>query len=673
VSRQINHLLLNANFMSFLQVQGQNFFLSGSGIDDTQTTIGLTSMTFPNGDTITTADIGEIGYATIEPETEFEENISFTGITQNGDGSATLTGVTRGLDFASPYTTVAGLKLPHAGGLIVRMTNSAPFYTEFSVLRNTETATGVKTFTNFPVKSGTLTPSAAGQMATKQYVDDQVAGGTASYDQNLIEGVAGETLAVGNWVYFKESDARWYKTDADTASTASNLKLGAAQSVAASAGDAVNVVIGGLAKDLSGITAGSRYYLSATAGAVTTTPGEVAIFVGWGFTTTQILMGLEDLPDNVVPGVSGEALTVGNFVYLKNSDGKWYKTDSNAAATTVGVQIGVTQVTVGAADATILVRIAGVDQNQSGLTAASNYFLSGTAGGVATTQGTFIKMVGTAVDSQRILLTGVGDIYAADQQGQKVYGASGAGTDAYAVTYNPPILALKSGLKLGFRADVINTGAATFSPDGLTAKSIVRFDGTALQDGDIRANEDVEVMYNTTLDAWTLQTQVSNVTDRVNITTTPVTVASTASETTLLQVSIPANTLGTNNGVIARLNISNFIGNNGARTATIRAKYGGTTLCTASLIGVDATALAGYIEFQLLSSGSTSSQVGFLIGDLKQDGSGTGTLDATHDVATGTATEVSTGALNLTITVQWDSSSASNTITMHSAYIKRLS
>jgi hypothetical protein len=49
----------------------------------------------------------DIVYGTIAPKTSSSEFISFTGITQNADGTATLTGVTRGLAKKYPFINVS--------------------------------------------------------------------------------------------------------------------------------------------------------------------------------------------------------------------------------------------------------------------------------------------------------------------------------------------------------------------------------------------------------------------------------------------------------------------------------------------------------------------------------------------------------------------------------------
>jgi hypothetical protein len=123
-------------------VQGQTYYLAGSGVTLTATTISLQSMEYPDGTLVAMADFGDLGYITLEPETEREENASFTNLTQNADGSVTLTGVTRGLAFKTPYTQDLALRQDHAGNTEVRVTNSAPFYNQLAVKENDESITG---------------------------------------------------------------------------------------------------------------------------------------------------------------------------------------------------------------------------------------------------------------------------------------------------------------------------------------------------------------------------------------------------------------------------------------------------------------------------------------------------------------------------------------------------
>lgn len=109
-------------------VQAQPFKLAGSGSSIGDTTLTLQSMVGIDGSLITTTDIGIFGEGTIEPGNGVqEEAIQFTGITQNSNGTATLTGVSTVL-FKSPYTATSGIAKTHAGATTFILTNSAAFY-----------------------------------------------------------------------------------------------------------------------------------------------------------------------------------------------------------------------------------------------------------------------------------------------------------------------------------------------------------------------------------------------------------------------------------------------------------------------------------------------------------------------------------------------------------------
>ena len=77
---------------------GTNYRLRSS-VGLSETTINLSSFKEPVSNIPYTMSYINtvIAYGTIDPQTSRSEFISFTGITQNSDGSAQLTGVTRGL------------------------------------------------------------------------------------------------------------------------------------------------------------------------------------------------------------------------------------------------------------------------------------------------------------------------------------------------------------------------------------------------------------------------------------------------------------------------------------------------------------------------------------------------------------------------------------------------
>jgi hypothetical protein len=112
--------------LKFAQLQSTT--LAGAGAAIGATSIILTSFKSIDGVNLSMTDFGSIGYATLEPNNgEYEEQISFTGITQNGNGTATLTGVKHVL-FITPYTETSGLTKSHAGGTKFVISNTSKFY-----------------------------------------------------------------------------------------------------------------------------------------------------------------------------------------------------------------------------------------------------------------------------------------------------------------------------------------------------------------------------------------------------------------------------------------------------------------------------------------------------------------------------------------------------------------
>lgn len=161
---------------NFKYVQAQFFTLAGAGCTLGATSITLSSFKQIDGTTnLTMTDFGTRAYGTLEPGNGvFEEQISFTGVVQNANGTATLTGVSTVL-FVSPYTETSGTSMSHAGGVKFVISNTAGFYNQLTSKNDDETITGTYTFTNpnYPrMDTATPPPTANEQLATKKYVDD---------------------------------------------------------------------------------------------------------------------------------------------------------------------------------------------------------------------------------------------------------------------------------------------------------------------------------------------------------------------------------------------------------------------------------------------------------------------------------------------------------------------
>jgi hypothetical protein len=203
---------------NFVQVQDQ--YLSGSGITSSATSITIETFDYPDGSDVVMADFGEIGYATLEPNTTREENISFTGITQNAAGTATLTGVTRGLGLKYPYTEVTANKFAHAGGTILRITNSAPFYNELVAKKNTAIIYGQLTLAT---TTGNITKLYFGDnngayiwynSTTDQFGFASSSATERQFSENGTDFTVNETLKLTSGVLgLNTSTDRWFKVD----------------------------------------------------------------------------------------------------------------------------------------------------------------------------------------------------------------------------------------------------------------------------------------------------------------------------------------------------------------------------------------------------------------------------------------------------------------------------
>ena len=144
--------------------------------------------------------------------------------------------------------------------------------------------------------------------------------------------------------------------------------------------------------------------------------------------------------------------------------------------------------------------------------------------------------------------------------------------------------------------------------------------------------------------------------DRVNSDTT---VGNTITETSIYSKSITANDLGSTGGVRVRL-IGQYTNNTGAtRTLTVKPKFGSTTLATHTL-SLTTSGTNGQYEMMVhVFNTATNAQRATSSVNVTRAGA---LVDSAFGVAL-TAAEDTTSAKTLSITVQWDSASASATLT----------
>lgn len=275
--------------MTYNPAGGKTYTL-GASISSTATSITLSSFTLPvSGTPITMAILNtDIAYGTIGPKTSSAEFISFTGITQNANGTATLTGVVRGLDKVSPFTTNATYKLPHSGQSIFILSDAPQVFDEYAAKRSANTFGPVQEFTLLPTSSGGNAVNPNELVTYAQAL--AMATGTANINRIVVAGNGGEAITAGQLVYLLVTDGEWYKCDADTAATVDNIILGIAQG-AGSNGVAITggVLLFGLDSNQTGLTNNTAYYASNTAGGISSTVGTVEVSVGISRSTTSLL------------------------------------------------------------------------------------------------------------------------------------------------------------------------------------------------------------------------------------------------------------------------------------------------------------------------------------------------------------------------------------------------
>ena len=225
-----------------------------------------------------------------------------------------VTGVSR---VSRQGVSTSGAAKAHRIGAPVILTNFATLQRVADILRGQIALDGGNPI-NYDAE-----PSLTGrtEIATVGYVLDTATGGTVAFDTQIITGVnAGETVADGDFLYFKTSDQEWYKADASVVATSENVQIGIAQG-AGTDGAAISggVLISGV-HTTTGLTAGSSYYISDTAGAIAATAGTVEVLVGTALSTTKLLLQLRTAEmvtateKDALAGTSGTPSTSNRFV-----------------------------------------------------------------------------------------------------------------------------------------------------------------------------------------------------------------------------------------------------------------------------------------------------------------------------------------------------------------------
>lgn len=156
---------------------------------------------------------------------------------------------------------------------------------------------------------------------------------------------------------------------------------------------------------------------------------------------------------------------------------------------------------------------------------------------------------------------------------------------------------------------------------------------------------------------------------------TPVDTHSTTGEQTLMSASIPANTLGTDNGVEFEIDLTDFDMSNN-ETVVFRLKYDVTTLATITISeggGTNFTNLTGFLRGKLMANAATNAQKGVLRAVIGSDVMVASGTDNPYAIAAkaGTSAIDSTTDKNLIVTVQHSANNPSNGVVTDNYTVKR--
>lgn len=145
----------------------------------------------------------------------------------------------------------------------------------------------------FVMKDSTATTCVPDTGVTLWSIDNVSAIPTSSVNVD-IDGTAGEALTAGNVIYLSDGSGSkvagsWYKADADLYYGGALPQIGLAVNDIAS-GSSGSIRIAGRMDTLTGLTPGSYYFASTTAGALTATAPVMARLIGQADSTTSLVL-----------------------------------------------------------------------------------------------------------------------------------------------------------------------------------------------------------------------------------------------------------------------------------------------------------------------------------------------------------------------------------------------
>lgn len=501
------------------------------------------------------------------------------------------------------------------------------------------------------------------QLATVTYVLGVVNGGAVTFDQQIISNqTSGEALAINDVVYFKEADAKWYKADADLTATFDQLQIGICKTVAASSGITIQVAISGPVSGFTGLTAGSKYYLSNTEGLITSTAGTYSVFVGWALTTSVLLFNpvLKTLPTqkekDAMVGSLGTPSSTNKYITQNN-------TSSGTTDQTQTTQNGTVE--IGEADtSTKKNKVAQSFIPNNNIIRGVNLYKSADTGTFTGTVTISIQAdssgspSGSALATQTItnlgwslLPTGDFKILFTSEYSNLIIGST------YWIVIETSTSDNSNHPNIGTNiSGSYSSGSVKYknTTDGWTAISTID-----LYFKTILGNNSQIIKTNS---LGFISSEISP--DILLLNTAGLSLSSSNTETTAWGGIVPANLL---NGNVWRIRtyVSDFkllAGN----SFYLKFKYGGITVSSYTLTGpgTDITTAQGYIEYELCGTG-ISAQIYNLVIRLSgkiSNGSAATVTNVFHDATSGTSSIDSTIIQPIQLNVQFSNANANNAI-----------
>lgn len=177
--QKIQNLERGPAFGGFSPTGGTTYRLQSS-VATTDTSITLSSFKNRSDIPLTMTLLAtDVIYGTLSPQTSRSEFISCTGITQNANGTATLTTCTRGLSDIGASTASTTLRKSHPGQSVFILSDSPALFNEYTKRRTDESVTGLWNFNSY-LPTSSITATSSNQFTIKSYVDNIANQGAAT-------------------------------------------------------------------------------------------------------------------------------------------------------------------------------------------------------------------------------------------------------------------------------------------------------------------------------------------------------------------------------------------------------------------------------------------------------------------------------------------------------------